>query len=184
MAKVPDYGEREDIAEASLAELTRLAFAQQEAEAKVTQLEDDLKTAKVMLREISERRLPELMDSIGMEKFKTKDGIEINVRERIHASIPEINAGKAFSWLEEHGEGGLIKRQFTIEFDKAELAWAKKFEADCKKRKKPLRLKRKETVHPMTLGAYIGEALANGVDVPLDLFGAFRQRFTKINLPG
>ena len=77
----------------------------------------------------------------------------------------------------------LIKRLFSIEFGREEEKWADKFERDCKQRKKQLHLKRKKFVHPQTLQAFIRGQLEEGVAVPLDIFGVFRQRFVKVALP-
>lgn len=165
-----------------LAQLSGLAAEQKEAEAAVVRAEEELKKAKARLRDVSEHKLPELMDEIGMEEFTTKDGIKIKVGEVIRASIPATTQAQAHAWLEENGRGAIIKRNFTIEFGKGEDAWAKKFQADLAKRKKPLRSTVKQAVHPQTLQAALRELLEDGADVPLDLFGAHRQRFTRIKL--
>lgn len=164
----------------SLNQLSEIAGRQQKAEDKVLLLEDQLKAATTALREISEKELPALMDEIGMEEFVTTSGLKISVREKIRAKIPEARNAEAILWLEENGHGGLVKRLFTVEFDRDEMDWAKDFERECAQRERPLRLKRKEGVHGNTLSAFVKEQLADGENLPLGLLGVFRQRFAKI----
>lgn len=165
-----------------LAQLSATAVELKQAQAEEARLEQELKDAKARVRHLSERALPELMDAAEMSEFSTKDGIKIKVDERIRASIPAANHVNAMSWLEEHGHENLIKRQVIVEFDRDEEAWANKFQRDCEKRKKPLNAKTKKAVHPQTLAKLIKDELEKGTDVPLDTFGAFRQRFTKISV--
>lgn len=164
-----------------LAQISATALEQKEAEAEVARCEEALQKAQAKLKDIAEHRLPKLMDEAEQKKLTTKDGIIVDVTETIRGSIPEANFPKAKKWLEEQGDDKLIKRKFEIEFGKADVAWATKFENDLKKRKKPLKYKVKESVHPSTLASYVTEKLQKGVAIPLDTFGVFRQRKTKIS---
>lgn len=178
-----DYSEFKDgPGDNILAQIASKAKEQVAAEAKVARLEEQLKEAQAELRMIAEQELPALMDAAEQVKLTTKDGIEIQVAEAIRANIPEANKDKAFSWLEDNNHGRLIKREFKIEFGKDEEAWANKFERDLAKRKKPLRVSRKKAVNPQTLSAFVREQLAEGVSLPMDLLGVFRQRFTKVKV--
>lgn len=181
MTETYDYSEFKDgPGDNVLAQLSAMAMEQKQAEAEVARLEEELKKAQAKLKDLSEHKIPELMDAAEVKEFTTKDGIKIKIVEKIRGSIPEANAPKAFAWLEEHGHDNLIKREFKIEFGKNEEAWARKFEADLKKRKRPLKVRLKRAVHPSTLASFINEQLENGVDFPMDTFGVYRQRFSKI----
>lgn len=183
-----DYGEHARGGDATpvgdnvMAQLNGLASDQANAEALVTSLEERLKDAKLAARNISEKTLPAIMDELGLEKFKTTDGFEIQVKEEIRGSIPASNPEPAFKWLEDNGSEKLIKREFTIQFGKGEETWAKKFMRDLKQRKKPLNCKVKKTVHVQTLRAFIREQLEEGVAIPMETFGVFRQRLTKVKV--
>ncbi len=98
-------------------------------------------------------------------------------------SVPFLGVLQANSpQVEDNKNGKLIKRTFAIEFGKGDEKWADKFERDCAQRVKPLNIKRKKGVHSGTLQAFIKKALEEGVDIPLDVFGAYRQRFAKIKM--
>lgn len=179
-----DYGKDSSaLGDNALARIAGLAQDQIKAEAEVARLEEELKAAQAKLKDISQFKLPELLAEVGMSEFKLKDGTKISVKEDVRASIPKSDSQPAFDWLESHGSGALIKREIKISFGKGEEAWAKKFMADLAKRKKPVKAENKMTVHPQTLQAFIREQLEKGETVPLDIFGAFIQKFTKVVLP-
>lgn len=183
-----DYSDYQDdpqekLGDNSLARLQGLAQEQVDCEARVAALEQQLEEAKTALNDVKLKRLPDLMDELEMTEFKTAGGVVISMAEEIRASIPKGREPEAHKWLEDNDNGGLIKRQVTIDFAKSEEAWAKKFMADCAKRKKPLNLAMKKTVHASTLKAFVKGQLEEGVDIPQDVFGVFRQRFAKVKLP-
>lgn len=167
-------------------EIALTAKLQAEAERKVAVKQLELSKAQEELRNLSEKIMPELMGKIGLNKIETADGLKVKIEEKLRTSLSSTNSEKqtqAFAWLIDHGFDRLIKREFKIEFGKEELGWAKKFEADLKKRKKLLNCIRKETVHPSTLASVLYKQLKDGIDVPLELFGAFVQKYSKIELP-
>lgn len=178
-----DYSEfREGPGDNLLAQIATTALEQKEAEAEVERCEDALKAAQNRLRLIAEKTLPELMDAARQTQLTTADGIVVKVQEKIRGSLPKGREAPAFAWLEEHGHEDLVKREFKIQFGKDEEAWAKKFEADLRKRKKPVNVSRTDTIHPSTLASFVTEQLEAGVDIPLDAFGVYRQRSTKITI--
>ena len=179
-----DYGDFQvpENTDDQLKHLTSTAAELKEAQAQEARLEEELKAAKARVKHLSERALPELMDAVGMEKFVTTDGIEIAVDERIRASIPAARHKEAMDWLDEHDFSDLVKRSFVIEFGRDDDKWASKFERDLKQRKKALNVKQAKKVHPQTLAKLIKDELEKGTAIPLDLFGAFRQRYTKIKV--
>lgn len=165
-----------------LRQISDTADYQRRLEAEIEEMELELKKKREEHRRVSQNVLPELMDNASQRKLETTDGIEINVSEKVRAHIPKDRKTEAHKYLEDNGHGSLIKRQFVIDFDRDEEAWARKFEADLKKRKKQLRVARTDQVHPQTLEKFVRTALDEGRDIPLDLFGVHRQRFTKVKL--
>jgi hypothetical protein len=166
-----------------LSQIAVEAQKQLDAEAVVARLTEDLKKAQETLRHIQEHTLPNLMDAASQRSCTTRAGVKVEVTEVLRGSIPQASEVAAFQWLEDAQSGALIKRQITIEFSKGEEAWANKFMADLARRKRPVQSKFKRAVHPQTLQAYLREQLAAGVEVPLAIFGVFRQRFSKVTAP-
>jgi hypothetical protein len=165
-----------------LGQLSGLAMDAQRQAARVARLQEELSAAEAELKHTVERSIPELMDAADMAEYTTKDGVKIKIAEAIRGSISKDNAEKAFKWLEEHNHADLVKREFVIRFGKNEEAWAKKFQADLAKRKQKLACDVKRAVHPSTLASFLKNQLEAGTDIPVDLFGVFRQRVAKIEI--
>jgi hypothetical protein len=163
-------------------ELSEAAIAQMEAEAEVEKAKENLLIKEQELRYISQTLLPKLMDEAGLAKTQTIEGLEISVKEEIRANIPEEKRAEAFAWLEEHQHGDLIKREFKVLFGRDQEEWAAKFEEDLKSSEQPLDYQLKRGVHASTLTAFVKAQTAEGNDVPIDLFGVFRQRVSKIKV--
>lgn len=87
------------------------------------------------------------------------------------AKIPDEKRQPALQWFEEHGHGDLVKALVTVSFGMQEhekrlyllkLLASNGFEA-----------RTDETVHPMTLKAFVTRELKAGRIIPLDLLGAY-----------
>lgn len=161
-------------------EITKLAEAQHHAELTVDGLEAQLKVAKETLRLIAEQKLPELMDSLGIATYSTKTGISVEIKENIRASLNVENRPRGYEWLEKNGFGGLIKSKVVVDFKRDEIDKANEFVEKLREENRIAALERK--VEPMTLTAFIKEQLVGGKDVPLDIFGVYRQRVAKIEV--
>jgi len=165
----------------SMSALASLAQQQAEIEHEMLEAERALKALKQRHSTIADELLPELMDELGIDKFETKDGLKIDVSEKIRASISKANQPAAFAWLEEHGHAGLIKSEVKVAMGKGETevaaqAMAALIEAG-------LQPEAKYAVHPQTLGAWVREMLEEGEDIPIDILGVFRQRTAKVQVP-
>jgi hypothetical protein len=166
--------------------LNELAKLQAQHEADVNEAMKTLAAAQARLKETSEKLIPEIMAEMELTETKTEDGIKVEIKETLRASIAQGDMekqAKAFKWLEDHGHGHLIKREFNIQFGKNEEKWANQFEGQLRRRKKPLNAKRKQSVHHGTLAAFLTEQLKKGVEVPLEIFNGFLQTFAKVDVP-
>lgn len=147
----------------------------------VTSAEEVLKGAQQRVRSIEEYELPELMREAGQEKLRTSDGFEVELTETLRASIPVANLPQALSWLMEHGQSAIIKRDIRLQFGKSEDEKADKalhviLDAGFMPQDK-------QSVHPQTLAAVIRELVAEGVDVPMEMLGAHVQAGVKVKEP-
>lgn len=161
-----------------LSQLQDLAEQQLAAEAKVASIEAELNTAREKLKDIAEKRLPEMMDQVGLEDFRTRSGIQIKIAENIRASIPKARADEAFSWLIKNNHEALIKREVAVQFGKGESEHAKVLAGNLVKL--GFSPEMSATVHSQTLSAWVRKKLEEGAEIPLDLFGVFRQRVSKV----
>lgn len=134
----------------SMTVLVELANQQHEIEEQIIQKEAELKQLKQQLAVVAEDHLPSLMEELDMDRFETKDGLVVDVKETIHAHISQANKAAAYTWLRDNGHGSLIKVRTT------------------------------EGVHHSTLKSLVNELVADGEDFPQEEFGVYRQRKAKI----
>lgn len=157
-----------------LAELQKLADLQARRETEVAEAELVLTKAKESLRDVAERLLPEAMDRVGMTEFSTSTGLRVKIKEDVRASIPKARESEAFQWLRDHNHGSLIKRKVTVEFGRGEDERAGSLEKLLAE--SGFEFDDKTSVNFQTLGAFVRESLAEGVELPMDVFGVHRQR--------
>lgn len=162
-----------------LSQLQDLAEQQAEAEAEVARIEAQLNAAREKLKDLAERKVPELMDQIGIEEFRTRTGLKIKIDETIRASIPKARTAEAYAWLIANNHEALIKRSVVVEFGKGESDKASELASYLTKQ--GYAPDNEAKVHAQTLSAWVREKLKAGNEVPLDLFGVFRQRVSKIS---
>ena len=180
-----DYSEFTDVKASegsnALAVLSMLAQEQLDAEAVVARCQAELTKAQEKLKDVSERRLPEMMEEIGMADFRTITGLRVVLDQNIRASVPKNFREQAWAWMRANGNAALIKRKVIVEFGKGEDDKAQKL-AEALIKDYDL-VTDESGVHPSTLAAFVRDQLAKGKDVPLDVFGVFKQRVSKIQRP-
>jgi Tfp pilus assembly protein PilX len=182
METAPDYSAFKDIDnDSTMAQLTKLARAQVDAEAAVADAEAQLLLRQNALREISEKQLPELMDSLGLEEFTTTEGRRIGITEDVRASIVKDREQEAFTWLRDIGSGKMIKRAIGVQLAMGQDEVASKVKAALAAME--LDVSDKQSVHNSTLVAFVRRRLKAGEEVPLDKIGVFRQRRSKVESP-
>lgn len=161
-----------------LIEVAKLAEEQYTLQVEVLKLEAKLEETKESLRIIAERKIPEKMEELGLADYTTTTGIRVEVKEKIRGSLPVENRPKGFDWLEKNGFGGLIESEIIIGFRRDQLEEAKKLVDTLILENRAASLER--NVHHARLDGFIREQLAQGKDIPLDIFGVFRQRIAKV----
>ena len=161
-----------------MTQLAELADRQLAAEKDVEAQELELKKAQAKLREISETLIPELMDELGLEEYKTASGLQVKVREDIRANISKAHLNEAIAWLRGNGHERLIKNMFSlIAGDEADAHEIRRQLTDLS-----LEFSENPSVHPSTLSAFVREKLRNGEDIPLEVFSVHRQRVSKVSV--
>lgn len=167
-----------------LGQLRKAAQEVLASEKELARLTDLMEKAQASYTHLTQTTLPNLMEQAESKVWTATDGVKVEIDEQVFASIKEENKPKAFGWLEKNNLGDLIKRKFEILFGRNDEAWAKKFQQDLKKRKKPLNSKVTMTVHPQTLNKNVKDILEEGkLKLPLETFGVFRRKVAKVTVP-
>lgn len=160
--------------------LAELMLEEQEAD-------ENLKRIQKERRQYEQNLIPELMEQIGMSEVTTMGGMKVTCKDVIRVSFPKDpeKVQRAFAWLRETGNDGIIKRQFTIQYGRGDGAWAEKFNELLAEQEveEHAHVEQTKTIHPTTLKSFLEKELVKGTDPPLEDFGAFQQKFAKIKLP-
>ena len=169
------------INEDGMSRVSKLAHLQLTLEDRVKALEEDVKTAKRSLKEVSEEQLPAAMAEHNMTKIGLEDGSEIKINKFYNASIPKDKADMSFAWLLENGFGDLIKNQVATNFVRGQEAQANEFADELAERGMPVNSRK--WVEPMSLKAWYKESTEKGISIPDELFGGYIGEKAKITTP-
>jgi hypothetical protein len=162
----------------TLAMLNQLAEDQLAAEQALLDAEESVERAKAHLNDISQRQIPEALEELGLTQFATDKGLTIEIKEKIYAGLSEKNRPAGIKWLEDNGLGALVKRKVSIYAPKGSPERAQSVAEMA--RTAGLEVDDALSVHPTSLTAALREKLEEGEDVPVELFGILRKRFSKI----
>ena len=159
----------------SISELcNRLLDLQEQAR----RIEENLKSKNDEIRVLSEQEIPNLMQEAGVSEFKLADGSSVSIKPFYAAKIPVSKTDEAFQWLTGNGYWDLIKNTVSLNFGKSEDNLANSLVEDLKS--KGHNVSQKKKVEPQTLKAFVKEAIQNGQNVPMDLFGVYISNKTTI----
>lgn len=174
-----DYGEfTEEASEDKLDRLTRLAQLAADQNAEVARIQRELEAATTALKRTVEIDLPSAMEDAGMSNFTTSTGLEIVVKERVHAHISRERYPAAVQWLDNNGHSGLVKRSVTVAFNRDQSTEATELVTSV--RGQGFDAKQEYKVEPSTLKKFVREKLEAGEEVPVDLFGVHRFKVAEL----
>jgi len=165
-------------AQEKLSNLSKLAHEQLNLEQEIARMEAVLSDIKEKYRELSEMKIPELMDELSIDEFRLSNGVKVSISPYYSGKITDP---AAYTWLEENKHADIIKGELSIPFpkgyDKQKLKAiyniAKEFglQADIG-----------EQVHPSTLRAWIKDMIRTGQQFPRELFNVYVGKRTKLSL--
>jgi len=182
-ATTSDFSEFDEApaSDEGLSRLSKLANRQAVAEQAVVDAENTLIEAKNTLLDIAEREFPAAMDEIGVVSFKSASGLEITIEEIMTCRIAVADRSKCHAWLNDNGQGAIIKNIVTATLGKGkrERGKAETIIRNINKRN-PGGAKLVEKVEPQTLKSVIKSLMAEGEDVPLGLFNVLTLKKTAI----
>lgn len=181
---VYDYGGYAETktTDGELGRLSEMAENARRLEHEVEEAQRVLKKLQDEHRVVVEQQIPELMDSIGMEKFSTKTGLNIAVREAIRASLGSgAEKERNIAWLEQNGHEAIVKMSVIVPFGRGDAQRAEAKALADRLRAEALDASFERKVEPSTLSSLIRELLEDGQPVPEEAFHVHRQRTAKIS---
>ena len=159
------------VPEDNLGKIGAVATDIAETEEEIANLKSQLKKKEEYVTKLSEQVLPTLFSEVGLSELKLSDGRKLKVSEYFRASIKVENRELAYTWLRNNGFGDLVKNQVTCSFGRNEDEKASGLMSDLSD--KGLEPAQREWVEPSTLRAFVREQYEAGVELPMNLLGAF-----------
>jgi len=151
-------------------QLSDLVRTLRNVEKQIEDAELHMKALKAEKHKLSVENIPSLMDEMGVERLDV-DGLTVERKMMVHASIPKDRKDEAFAWLRDNGLDDIIKNDVTCSFGKGEDNMAGDVVGVLQE--KGFDPQTKTHVHPSTLKAFVKERVTDGKPIDLDMFGAF-----------
>ena len=151
-------------------QLSDLVRTLRNVEKQIEDAEIHMKALKAEKHKLSVENIPSLMDEMGVERLDV-DGLTVERKMMVHASIPKDRKDEAFAWLRDNGLDDIIKNDVTCSFGKGEDNVAGDVVGILQE--KGFDPQTKTHVHPSTLKAFVKERVTDGKPIDLDMFGAF-----------
>lgn len=80
----------------------------------IAYLEEALKRHKEESKTLECKTIPELMFSENRKSVETMDGVSINIRSEINASMKGADIEQVHAWLEQRGYGAIVKQKHFL----------------------------------------------------------------------
>lgn len=152
-----------------LGRISKLADEMHDTDKKIAEAELKVKKLKETHRHIAEEQLPELFEQVGMKELVTLKGLPLKLKNKVFTNISKGRKPTAIAWLDNNGQGGMVKRCVIIDFDKTQ---EEKVAALLRLIGKGWPNNRTELdVHASTVKAFVTKRLNDGKEIPLDIFG-------------
>jgi len=151
-------------------QLSQLVRTLRGVEDQIADAETHLKSLKQEKHKLSVENIPALMDEMGVERLDV-DGLTVERRMVVSASIPVDRRDEAYTWLRENNLDDIIKNDVILSFGKGQDNLAGDVVGLLKDR--GFDPSTKTHVHPSTLKAFVKERITDGKPIDLDMFGAF-----------
>lgn len=177
------YADKPAVSDEGMARISTLAHKQVELEGEVKKAEKTVKDKKAELRDVSQNQLPNLLEELDVRLHETRDGTRVTMKESLRHGIPKARKNEAHQWLEDNGHGDVLKLTVGVDLgiDRQE-DMERIIEVLTEAGFGDMVFVEKK-VEPSTLKSLLVELLEGGEDVPLELFGAYRVRESKVVLP-
>jgi hypothetical protein len=158
--------------------LAKLAYEQLELEQEIARLEAVVSDKKKAYNELSEIKIPELMDELSIDEFRLSNGVKVSINPYYSGKITDP---AAYKWLEDNNQADIIKGEVNIPFPKG---FSKEQLRLLVKVAEQVGLSAQvgEQVHPSTLRAWIKDMVQKGQQFPRELFNVYVGKRTKLSL--
>ena len=86
----------------------------QALEAKIAQMQTDLEEEQKRLKEYDQIKIPNLIESAGLQEITTKNGYKVSIKQEYRGNISEENQEYALDWFIKSGGADTVKNKFEV----------------------------------------------------------------------
>lgn len=196
-----DYGEHAPKATPSvIAQLTEKLELAASLEGEIASMTENLQEKEALLKQLTEKDIPGVMEKEGLTQFKTRSGLKVSLFKQLFASVPSVSKingehdrkkkaqlikqrDDGIRWLEENGHGDIVKRELTVQLGKgeAELAAAVKEAIYNCPDAEGIHVEEGVQVHHKTLSKLLAELRSDSKPIPEELFGVYEPSIAKVS---
>lgn len=159
--------------------VAHLARRQVELEQQIQETEEQLQALKREHRDVAENKLPDLLEEAGVHSLALADGRRVAMDTKLYCSVPQNRKKWVADWLEQHGHGALVQEDVLIPFERGEQEQVQELRSLLEQHGIH-RYQVAENVNTTRLKSLLNELLEAGENPPLDQFGAYLRRATKV----
>lgn len=166
--------------EVTLNDIQELAKQAEELSHQITEKTEELSVLKEQLKDILEHKLPDMLESLGMEEIRLSSGAKIKLERQIFGKFPKDpeDVLTVLEYLERMGSSSLLKRTYEIPA-KVESEKLKAITETLKQQ--GISFTTKESIHPQTFNKFVRECIETESETfPRTAFGVVEVTTTKL----
>lgn len=154
-----------------------------ELKAHIEQVEEHLKNLNKELSIIETINLPQVLTEAGIEEFSMRNGAKIVMKDIIRNGLSKEPAQRqlTFDWVTDNGGKEIIKDHFEIDYSKGQYDDAIRLRHILQEHR--IHFDEFESIHAMTLWAFLKEKLREGVRAPFEDMGLYYGRHADVKPP-
>ena len=151
----------------------------------VVSLEDEVKTAKKLIKNIAESELPDALDDLNTDQWRNRDArISVELSERFYGKFPKSveRINEAVEEIKRLGGDSIITIELVVRFKRSQFDLAIQH-AKLIDQTLPIGNDSpvvRYSVHPATLKKFCKEQIEKGSDINLRKLGIFQSRIAEV----
>ena len=105
---------KESVSQDIYGTLGKLVEEKQLIEADIEALESQLKNKQDLLKEYDQIKIPNLIESAGLQEITTKNGYKVTVKQEYRGNVSEENQAYVLDWFIKSGGADTVKNKFEV----------------------------------------------------------------------
>lgn len=172
--------------EDKLVTISEYCYQARDLQMEIDALEAELKDRKANLLELQAKKIPEIMDEVGLKSTATNDDWIVTVKSELKGSLPKdpIKRQRALEEVKRLEGEEIIKNEITISLGKGEEHIASRILQELARLEVPQEyVETKKGIHPQTFLKFLREKISTGDIIEFEKLGVYEMRQAEIKPP-